>query len=668
MGLVDKLKRLNKRGKRDLALLMSVTILAGANGLNSCSGNKDKKKLYLVDIKDEYQDELFLKNKDGNFLELMDSNTDSLLAITDTNKIKDDEYYYVILVNNEGKMQTGYVKGKFLDSKVLDTEKFFGDLYTNEAIIANGDGVWLRDEARVDKDTEHAILLNYGQDVVASDITYTNKEDSYLWTENIAYVDGEIKVGFIAEDFVVSKDFNKIKGKRFLVKTVNGGSINLRETGNDNGNVICEISDGSEVVLLEGFPSVSDGEHDWFYVAVNTDEGVKLGYACATFYSKESGVVHYLEEKDKDKTVEVEEGLIPLKVNTSKDGGVALKLRNGIGTSSDIISELNNDTVIYTHDKYLLELGNNVDDDGRKWLKVILVTGETGYVCYDYVEFREKKQEKNDNVYTLTFGNEGQKEGYFGIDVDCYIDYKAFEKILQNNFYVEDKEKGFSSNCKPSFVIIKLGATYYGRNYEKDNIVCCRNQENVDKLVNLCEKYEVPYGFYYYSQAITTNEADTEVDFIKNEYNRYKNNNYNVLPIYYDYESDGEDRRLVTYANDGQRREELANVLNYAMNKLRIETEAEVCLYSSINALDTIFDFDILEDVNKQNCWVVEWDSEAHSNNYVSKYPKVVENIGLRQIAGDKTLGDIQVDYDFIDKVYFENILKNRLGISNIIR
>lgn len=104
------------------------------------------------------------------------------------------------------------------------------------------------------------------------------------------------------------------------------------------------------------------------------------------------------------------------------------------------------------------------------------------------------------------------------------------------------------------------------------------------------------------------------------------------------------------------------------MNKLRIETEAEVCLYSSINALDTIFDFDILEDVNKQNCWVVEWDSEAHSNNYVSKYPKVVENIGLRQIAGDKILGDIQVDYDFIDKVYFENILKNRLGISNIIR
>lgn len=74
MGLVDKLKRLNKRGKRDLALLMFVTILAGANGLNSCSGNKDKKKLYLVDIKDEYQDELFLKNKDGNFLELMDSN------------------------------------------------------------------------------------------------------------------------------------------------------------------------------------------------------------------------------------------------------------------------------------------------------------------------------------------------------------------------------------------------------------------------------------------------------------------------------------------------------------------------------------------------------------------------------------------------------------------
>lgn len=668
MSLVNKLKRLNGRGKRDLALLMSVTILAGANGFVSCSNNKDKKKLYLVDIKDEYQDELFLKDKEGNLLELMDSNPDSLLAITDTNRVRDDEYYYIILVNDEGKMQTGYVEGKYLDSKVLDTEKFFGDLYTNESVIANDSGAWLRDEAKVDKDTDNAVLLNYKQDVVTSDVTYSNQEDSYLWTENIAYVDGKIKVGFIAEDFVVSKDFNKIKGKRFLVSTMSGSSINLRENGSENGKVICEIPDGSEVVLLEGYPSISDDKHDWFYVAVNTEDGVKLGYACATFYSKDNGAVHYLKEEDKDEIVEVEEGLVPLKVNTTKDGGVSLKLRSNIGTSSDIISELSNNTTIYTYHKYLLESDNNIDSDGRKWLKVMLVTGEVGYVCYDYVDFKGQKQELDDEVYTLNFGNEGQKDGYFGIDVDYYVDYKAFEKVLQNTYYVEDQEKEFRSNCKPAFVIIKLGATLYSKNYEKNDIDFCRNQENVDKLVNLCEKYEVPYGFYYYSQAITVNEADAEVNFIQNEYNRYKNNTYNVLPIYYDYESDGEDRRLVHYAGNGERKDELTNVLNYAMDKLRLETEAEVCLYSSINALDTIFDYNKLEDVNKQNCWFVEWEREAHSNHYANNYPEVVENMGLRQISGDKTLGDIQVDFDFINKVYFENILKNSLGISSVVK
>ena len=37
--------------------------------------------------------------------------------------------------------------------------------------------------------------------------------------------------------------------------------------------------------------------------------------------------------------------------------------------------------------------------------------------------------------------------------------------------------------------------------------------------------------------------------------------------------------------------------------------------------------------------------------------PEVVENMGLKQFSGDKTLGDIQVDFDFMDQTYFENIL-----------
>ena len=63
------------------------------------------------------------------------------------------------------------------------------------------------------------------------------------------------------------------------------------------------------------------------------------------------------------------------------------------------------------------------------------------------------------------------------------------------------------------------------------------------------------------------------------------------MPLYYDYEYSSADTRLYVYAEEGNR-ENLTQVLNYAMNKLRLETEHEVCLYSDKNALNDIFNYD----------------------------------------------------------------------------
>lgn len=50
---------------------------------------------------------------------------------------------------------------------------------------------------------------------------------------------------------------------------------------------------------MSGYPSVSDENHDWFYVAVNTEDGVKIGYSCATYHPTDGTAVNYLIEKKK---------------------------------------------------------------------------------------------------------------------------------------------------------------------------------------------------------------------------------------------------------------------------------------------------------------------------------------------------------------------------------
>lgn len=674
MDLLEKFKNFSNKGK--LAVLFAT---AGIIGLASYCGNKENKKnseqketkLYLVDITDKYEDDIVLNDKDGNRIKIDETNTSSLLAITDSKKHKKNKKYQVILVDDDGVMQSGYIDGKYLSDDVIDTEKLVGEFCDDVSIISSPSGGWFRKEAKVDKDTDDAILLGYDQNVAVSNHTYHNGVDTYAWSEGVTYVDGDLKVGFIASENVASKDYDKINGKRFTVSTEDGSPLKLRSEGNIDSEEIYSIPNNSEVILLSGYPSISDDEHDWFYIAVKTDDGVKIGYSCATYYPSDGTAIHYLIEKENEIVTEEStenknnnEYTHLLKVNTNSDEGVPLKLREGIGTSYDIISELSNGTVVYTSEKELKESKNNLDEENNEWLKVRLTSGEIGYVCANYVEEVKKKEEYDDSINTVNFGNEGQKEGYMGIDVPIPTDYVAFEKLLRegNDYY--DEERGtIIEGAKPSFVIIKIGATYTSPAYEPNNSEFASvDQDNVKELVDLCEQYEIPFGFYFFSQALTIEEADKEVDYIKRNYEQYKNYTYNAMPIYYDYEVNEPDSRLVVYAQQ-ENRENLTQVLNYAMNKLRLETEHEVCLYSDKNALTTVFNYDNLDDINKQNMWVVDV-NDIHSDELASNFGEAVDNVSVRQYAQDKIVGDIGLDINLMDKDYYENIMKNNLGIS----
>ena len=99
------------------------------------------------------------------------------------------------------------------------------------------------------------------------------------------------------------------------------------------------------------------------------------------------------------------------------------------------------------------------------------------------------------------------------------------------------------------------------------------------------------------------------------------------------------------------------------MNKLRLETEHEVCLYSDKNALNDIFNYDNLDDINKQNMWVVAVNN-AHSNGLVNNFPEAADNVSVRQYAHDGEINEVEFDINLMDKDYYESIMKNNLGIS----
>ena len=83
---------------------------------------------------------------------------------------------------------------------------------------------------------------------------------------------------------------------------------------------------------------------------------------------------------------------------------------------------------------------------------------------------------------------------------------------------------------KINFVYIRLGASGYGTNFSQIA------DENLEEFVAICEEYGVPYGFYYYSTAITKEESELEAEYIKKLIESLGNLKFNELPIALDYE------------------------------------------------------------------------------------------------------------------------------------
>lgn len=154
-----------------------------------------------------------------------------------------------------------------------------------------------------------------------------------------------------------------------------------------------------------------------------------------------------------------------------------------------------------------------------------------------------------------------------GIDISGMTP-KQLRALLQNGIPNQVNTAGFGTIDTSqyagdvNFVYMKIGASPYGKNSE---FRVLPSSDYIEK-VKICEELGVPYGFYYYSTAITVEEANIELQYLKDcimELHQALPLDFNKLEIVVDVELAG--------ANDRQYR-----------GNLKEKTEAKAALINGI--------------------------------------------------------------------------------------
>lgn len=676
---MDKYRKENKLRIKEFYPYIAIALLLAAGGYKLGNKTDSKENVYLVDITDKYEDELVLLDDNGNNLKIDTSDPSKLLALVTSEKTKKGKQYDTVIINEEGKMFSGEVDGKYLDNKAIDEIEVNNESILEEVnIVSAKSGLWLRedDSKTIDHDTEKAHLLEPGSYVATSDIFETSKSNSYKWKESV-YYDGEsLKHGYLVGDYIIPTNFSEVEGKRFNVNLGGDTPLKLRDGASTESNIVHEMTNGTEVVLLPNMSSYSDGLYDWFYVAINTDEGIKTGYVAATWHT-EAGDYNYLIEKNtQDKAEEQvkqpKEEMIMKIVDTSNVGYADLKLREQpCIEEGNIIAELENETEVYTYQSLI---DSAIESDNFNWVKVYLINGTTGYVASQYLNDikTDYQMDPNSSAVTINFDGEGNKTGYFGIDIQNTIGATEFEKLVSQNHNYNvpfSVKKDLSQMQKPEFVIFKLGATYTSVNSKKatlanENYVYL---DNLQSMVAICEEKQIPYGFYYYSQAISEEDIDIEANYINDALSKLGTSTYHILPLAIDVEDEiyyngaKPTRALVSTQQNGKSYQ--TAIINKLMNRVRAENNIEVISYLSRSGYARIINNEELDEINRQNPWIVD-PSKAHSNDFATNYPSVSENAVIRQIALDGFVNNVPIDVNLIDKEYFESLLRKNNLIS----
>ena len=207
------------------------------------------------------------------------------------------------------------------------------------------------------------------------------------------------------------------------------------------------------------------------------------------------------------------------------------------------------------------------------------------------------KNSNGEEVSVETYSND--IENVIGIDVNKGEAYLLEEILYSNNIIpksIVDPEEPTEKydttvvSGRIGFVYIKLGSSSYSKEKEFqiiDNAV-------YSSYAAICERYKIPYGFYYYSTAINEEEANKEFDIIVSRLDKINNKKYNVLPFAIDVELANK------YQEDRQFGINVSKVKAYLSDKI-FDKYGKVVLYTSGKTAAASSDKAILDLVEYNN-------------------------------------------------------------------
>lgn len=688
-----KLKKISRKAKIAISLL-SIGIFGFSTYSTVSAKNAANNKVYLVNI-DDCDENAKIYDENGNLIDFKVE--DGLLAIVDDYRTRPEKMYQTVIINNEGQMTSGYMDGKYLNDTFLDSIEHVSLSQSDISEVIAKDGLWLRKSNDISKKEDSFSYLENDENVILSDMSFYSQNNPYNWKQGIS-IDADSKkmqVGYVASDYVIDKDFENKAKKKVFVNVTDGECLKLRNTPNNDSNdsIIGEIPNNTEIEILEDNNMIRNGNIAWTFAKYTSDGVVKYGYVAAVVYNDDGSInLSYISEKNNsdvdeeeadllnvseeknyiDETVSSDKtsdfdtenttdsnefDIIKLTVDTKNDGGIALKLRSTPGFDSEIIAQIENGTEVSTSS---VLYNTECETDNHSWVKVTVPDGKTGYVAKEYL------RKLDSSLISITFTDQDNAErqatveGYLAVDFNADFSPELLDEILTYGHQVTSTGSyQLDMYTKPEAVIIKMAGTGYGTFSQTDTDI-----EDVKKLVAICEKHQVPYGLYYYSQALSKEEADQEIDWIKEKLvliGELGDLKYNLLPFYLDYEIGDPEYNSRVRQNyerlnsDEDKDKSITSVLDYELSQLRDNLGTEVCLYSDHNTLGVCFDINEFTDENKENIWMVDV-SPAHSKDTLD----LKDHISVRQVSTDSIIkynGDsYKIDYDLINKEYFDKI------------
>lgn len=317
-------------------------------------------------------------------------------------------------------------------------------------------------------------------------------------------------------------------------KVVADTPANVRSSGEiSDYNVIATVNPGDYVLAYNAETPEYDGE--WLPTLSVCDGSLYAGYMREDII-KEVGTVEAVNYRTEQNMQNIQNKLM---VDTSKDEYISLKLR--VEPGKDVLTEI-------PYGSFVESLGETKQYGNRSWSLVNYQTPDgtqhQGWVASSYLTDEVVQEQPGQKVVNGILLN--SNGNVTGIDVST-LSPNALRYVLENGISAQSKSAYGVYNTSQlagdvGYVYMKIGASGYGNGDFKT-----LDYNSYIEQVAICEELGVPYGFYYYSTAITEEEANLELQCIQERIEDLRQRydlKYNLLEIAVDIElSNSQDRQ-----------------------------------------------------------------------------------------------------------------------------